>query len=72
MPTSWTLVVVLSDSFCGKEHGETPRRPNSRTTPQGLNLISKKEELEPKWQAEEAQMRKSLDSQKKVAKSCSC
>jgi len=57
---SWfnsTLVVVLPDPFWGMGRGGTPRRPNSRATPQGLDQMSKMEEVVPKMRAGEAQMR---------------
>jgi len=40
--------VVLPDPFRGMGHGETPRRPNSRGTPQGLDQRSKMKEVVPK------------------------
>ena len=43
-----TVVVVLPDPFEGWGRGGTPRRPNSRATPQGLDHRSRIEREEPK------------------------
>ena len=43
-----TVVVVLPDPFRGWGRGGTPRRPNSRATPQGLDHRSRIEREEPK------------------------
>jgi len=42
------VVVVLSDPFRRIGRGGTPRRPNSRATPQGLDQRAKIEEVVPK------------------------
>jgi len=39
------MVVALPDPFRGWGRRETPRRPNSRATPQGLDQRSKTEAL---------------------------
>ena len=46
--TDLVVVVVLPDPFRGMGHGGTPRRPNSRATPQGLDHRSRIEREEPK------------------------
>jgi len=42
--------VVLPDPFREMGRGGTPRRPNSRATPQGLNQRSKMEKVVPKME----------------------
>jgi len=49
------IVVVLHDLFRVMEREETPRRPNSRATPQGLDQKSKMEVV-PRWRAEGSQL----------------
>ena len=46
--SSAVVVVILPDPFRGMGRGGTPRRPNSRATPQGLDYRSRIEREEPK------------------------
>jgi len=48
IPKAMMVVVVLPDPFRGMGAWRTPRRPNSRATPQGLDQRSKMEEVVPK------------------------
>jgi len=46
MLKTWWLYYPTPSEGWGR--GETPRRPNSRATPQGLDQMSKMEEVVPK------------------------